>query len=54
MSGSKISHPGKHASPGYEYRGSTLDASTQSFEPGDALVLNEHSAADRFDKQVSL
>jgi hypothetical protein len=26
----------------------------KSFEPGDALVLNEYSVADRFDKQVSL
>jgi len=26
----------------------------ESFEPGDALVLNEYSVADRFYKQVSL
>jgi hypothetical protein len=45
---------GEHASLGYELRGWALDASSESFEPGDALVLNEYSAADRFSKQVSL
>jgi len=30
------------------------DAYTESFEPGDALVLNEYSVADRYYKQVSL
>jgi hypothetical protein len=45
---------GKHASPDYEYARLAFDACVQSFEPGDALVRNEYSVADRFDKQVSL
>ncbi len=39
---------GKHASPGYEFRGWAQDAYTQSFEPGDALIRNEYSVADRY------
>jgi len=45
---------GKHASPGHEFLGWAFDASWQSFEPGDALVHNEYSVADRSYKQVSL
>lgn len=44
---------GKHAPPGYEFVGWALDAFCESFEPGGALVLNEHSVTDRY-KQVSL
>ena len=42
------------ASPGYECARSAFNACVQSFEPGDALVLDELSVADRYYKQVSL
>jgi hypothetical protein len=48
-----ISREGEHATPGYEFAGSTFDVLLQSFEPGVALVLNEYSAAD-LSMQVSL
>jgi hypothetical protein len=44
---------GKHASPGYELLGSTVDVCVESFESGEALVRNEYSVADRY-QQVSL
>ena len=40
--------------PVTNYAARRHNAYTQSFEPGDALVLNEYSVADRFYKQVSL
>jgi hypothetical protein len=49
----KVSFKWKQASPGYELCGWTQDVSDQSFEPGEALVRNEYSVADRC-QQVSL